>query len=697
MKLLDSRNRTWAFALLASALLLNGCQNDDNSDSGTSSTFDQISVPSGFDYATSRKISLDFSITNPDESSPYKYVTKVYTAPLASGGQLITAGTFSSASFEYTTSFNLPTTVSSLYSEVYLGSTLLYTATSDVSVSNSLVLAFGATSSKTASRKASYSLTGYVDISGSSGMNATDGDKYHIAEGTTFTGGINFNGSGTLYLAIDGTANFSYLNFNGTQLVVVLGANGSCSNFGEIKSNYYIKNYSSVISSQTIAGVLENYATANCASNLTINSSGQLKNYGSLNIAGALILDANSNFENEGSTTVAGDLTLNSSSTLDNNCSLVVSGNCMVNSNFNLGQGAYANVTGRSTLNSSAKVVLSADAYYKSGSVYCDKAFQGPTSGRAIVQHTSSVGGNARPYYTNNIYWIDGDGKDENSNELSFTIAASECSPGFGKEDDAEDEDGDGVTDDLDEYPTDKTRAFLIDSDSGTLMFEDKWPELGDYDFNDLVVGYKYAFETNADNEVVNLLVTFQVKAVGATFNNGFGFSIPVSDDKIASVTGWELTTGDISLNTNGTEAGHTTESTIIVYDQFETIGQLVNVNPSEASQTIDPIDIVIQFKGSVSVSDLVDVNPFLFINQDRSSEIHLPAYNPTDLASNTSSDYTSADGFPWALKVPADVDYMKEGLDFTTGYPDFIKWVESDDTSNKDWYETNVNQEVLY
>jgi len=55
------------------------------------------------------------------------------------------------------------------------------------------------------------------------------------------------------------------------------------------------------------------------------------------------------------------------------------------------------------------------------------------------------------------------------------------------------DSDGDGVPNDEDAYPYDTERAFnnfYPSGDYASLAFEDLWPGLGDYDFNDLVLDY---------------------------------------------------------------------------------------------------------------------------------------------------------------------------------------------------------------
>ncbi|MGE4569684.1 MAG: LruC domain-containing protein, partial [Bacteroidales bacterium] len=122
------------------------------------------------------------------------------------------------------------------------------------------------------------------------------------------------------------------------------------------------------------------------------------------------------------------------------------------------------------------------------------------------------------------------------------------------------DADSDGVPDASDAYPNDPSRAFnnYFPSASGfaTLLFEDLWPQKGDYDFNDLVLGYRINTVTNASDKVVNQVYTFKVRAIGAGLHNGFGFQIgSVAPSAVVSVSGTEAGSG-FSLLSSGLEAG---------------------------------------------------------------------------------------------------------------------------------------------
>ena len=81
------------------------------------------------------------------------------------------------------------------------------------------------------------------------------------------------------------------------------------------------------------------------------------------------------------------------------------------------------------------------------------------------------------------------------------------------------DTDGDGVPDDVDDFPNDGDRAFVNyypAAGKGTLAYEDLWPGMGDFDMNDMVLNYRFKTITNSDNKVVEMEAEFTLLAFGA-------------------------------------------------------------------------------------------------------------------------------------------------------------------------------------
>jgi LruC domain-containing protein len=267
------------------------------------------------------------------------------------------------------------------------------------------------------------------------------------------------------------------------------------------------------------------------------------------------------------------------------------------------------------------------------------------------------------------------------------------------------DTDKDGIIDSSDDYPNDPKLAFnnFYPSSSifGTLAFEDLWPSKGDYDFNDLVIDYNFNRITNAQNKVVSLRGKFSVRAIGASFQNGFGFSIPgVTPSQILSVTGTKYTEGYIKTNGNGTEAGQK-NAAIIVFDNAWKHGS-GNTNPNEPFVPSETIEVNIDLVNPIdaSVFGMAPFNPFIIVNKERGKEVHLLNYAPTDLADRsyfgTSSDnsqpviakyFKTKDNLPWALNFPSRFEYPIEKAKIDVSHLKFINWVLSNGVDYKNWY----------
>lgn len=272
--------------------------------------------------------------------------------------------------------------------------------------------------------------------------------------------------------------------------------------------------------------------------------------------------------------------------------------------------------------------------------------------------------------------------------------------------------DGDGVPDNMDDYPTDPELAFDNfypgEGVFGTLAFEDLWPSKGDYDFNDVVVDYNINQITNAQNKVVKVKPVIVPRASGASFRNGFGFQLDVPPSAIAYVTGFEHHMGIISLNANGTEASQS-KAVIIPFDNFFKITPYggngsTGVNTSPNVAFVIPDTLKLEFKLSTPILPenlgMPPYNPFIFVNQDRTREVHLPDFPPSDLMNTayfgtkddtsdplTGRYYRAASNLPWAINLIEKFDYPIEKAPVNQAYLHFIEWIESNGLLYNDWH----------
>jgi len=303
---------------------------------------------------------------------------------------------------------------------------------------------------------------------------------------------------------------------------------------------------------------------------------------------------------------------------------------------------------------------------------------------------------------------------DNDFNDAVFTVTSNPVvaiqDPNIPKMDTNIDTDGDGAGDTRDEFPNDPERAFRSFTPSktafSTLIFEDLWPAKGDYDFNDLVIDYQIEEVYNTQNKIVDIYQRSVIKAVGASFKNGFGFQLNASPSVIKKVTGSVLKNNIISLNANGTEAGQS-KAVIIpfdnVFDNIKRVGsEFINTLQNQPFSKADTLVVKIELNSPQTQSTIgvAPYNQFIFTNQVRGREVHLQNYPPTSLANlslfGTSHDksnpvtntyYKNFKNLPWAMQVPTSFEYTVEKQEITSGYLNFRAWAESGGTLFNDWY----------
>lgn len=262
------------------------------------------------------------------------------------------------------------------------------------------------------------------------------------------------------------------------------------------------------------------------------------------------------------------------------------------------------------------------------------------------------------------------------------------------------DTDGDGISDESDDFPNDPLRA-IRNTYQGSLAFEDLWPAQGDYDFNDMVIDYDIDHILNGENLLVDIEAEWTIKALFATFSNGFGLQFNnLTSNEIANISGVILSENMIFLNGNGTEADEE-KATIICFDNaFNVVQASGSFYPHTSPTTTFSTTVNFSNPVSQSKTGYPPYNPFIFVDGDRSKEIHLPGHNPTDHAnlqwlgsvsdaSNLSNNYTykTSNGLPWAINISQSFDFPSAGNPINEAYYNFATWATSGGTTHRDWY----------
>jgi LruC domain-containing protein len=713
--------KTFIACMLTSAIIWS-CNKTENYDPSTEKgvdSFSELTVPTHFKFETFKTVKLDVSIQNQGFQNDFK--VKVYDFLPSAGGNLIYSGfTVSNLS----TDIDVPSYLTKLY---------LIKEDPNGSSSISIVDVTGNNASHTFGKKkrskakttiaiSPNCITGcdatYNNHSGNISINNNSAVNTVCVTGT-YSGQISINKSDVL-LKVCGDATVSTLSLNnGSSLVLTDGASLNVNTLRLNSSGGEITVYDATLTVNNtfaISGDVTNYGIINVSQSNKFNitsSSSEFINSGTLNVFGDA--QVSNDFTNNGSMNVTGNLQFNSNSTGVNNCYQNISGSFMVNGTFD--NYSLIEVTGDLEVSSVSNVSLYDGAMIISDNATLNGGITGSgTTSLVKVENTTVI--NATGFLSGNLEYCDTDGIETlwgNVNApaslaCNIYIPTSACNTIGNGTTTVSDSDNDGIADGNDLFPNDPDRAgesyYPGSSQYGTIAFEDLWPGKGDYDFNDLVVNYRFRMITDANNDIKDIEINYAVMAIGGSLSNGFGIQFDVAPSAIESVVGTQYFENNITLNANGTEANQS-KAVVVLFDNafgiLTNLGtQTVNTDPTNTFVPVDTNRVRMTLTSPVAEAQLPfnSFNPFIFIGQNRGKELHLSGKEATDLmdinffgTADDDSDPSSGRFFvtendlPWAIQTAQIFDYPVEQEDIVKAYSLFSTWAQSGGNSSLDWY----------
>lgn len=266
-----------------------------------------------------------------------------------------------------------------------------------------------------------------------------------------------------------------------------------------------------------------------------------------------------------------------------------------------------------------------------------------------------------------------------------------------------------------------------------TLVYEDDWPQQGDFDFNDVAMYYRVDKVTDTNGDILRYDIYGNLRAYGADFANGFAVKIDgIATGAVDSSRTKLVVNGVTKHFTQILESG-TTDAVVIISENLKNeisapacsggLGAYYRVWTGCSSDAVDQF----QFEASIPFTTPITsasapsmpLNPFIFgtpgidhgdgtrASDGRAIEIHLKNYDVTSKANTTyfgtdddtsvyvdgdcpgvnCDTYHNANGVPWAIVVDTPWDHPNEGTNILTAYPDLETFATSGGVSNTDWY----------
>lgn len=252
----------------------------------------------------------------------------------------------------------------------------------------------------------------------------------------------------------------------------------------------------------------------------------------------------------------------------------------------------------------------------------------------------------------------------------------------------------------------------------GTLMFEDLWPDYGDYDLNDIVANFKAQVYVDDKNKAKAILVGIRLKAVGGIFPYEFYLHLlGVKSSDIDEIVPYNIVNASPAIDFVTVEPANGDNALFLFKDVKNNPnrpagGKYMNTEPGYEMAEKDLVEVAYMLyltKPLPLNKVLYDSFDFFIGNTSNQKEIHINGYKPVlfnqsiyvkyrNENGNTdrSNDfYTSNTDLIWGIKVPAAIPHAYEKVEFTLAYPNFASWAQSGGKQCQDWYENTGNNRV--
>jgi LruC domain-containing protein len=228
-----------------------------------------------------------------------------------------------------------------------------------------------------------------------------------------------------------------------------------------------------------------------------------------------------------------------------------------------------------------------------------------------------------------------------------------------------------------------------------TVGYEDQFPNLGDYDFNDLLVSYQVQVGVNADGNVVQLKGKAYLVARGSGFSHDW--RLRLSTATVAGDLQRTLTDPD-TFQTQVSEERLTGALDLLGFADTRRVfpsngpDSTVNTQPGQPTKRGQRLDFQLQLDAPLPFAQLLPApfDPYLVV-RNTGYEVHLSERSATPGSLNVAQGLTTfrdPQGYPYAFLFPTNWPHPWERVRLELAYPDLEDYVRTQGNSNKNWYQ---------
>ncbi|EGU47217.1 putative cytoplasmic protein [Vibrio ichthyoenteri ATCC 700023] len=262
-----------------------------------------------------------------------------------------------------------------------------------------------------------------------------------------------------------------------------------------------------------------------------------------------------------------------------------------------------------------------------------------------------------------------------------------------------------------------------------TFAYEDQYPQMGDYDMNDVLMNVKYT-EFSQNNQVIQLKIEGQIAALGGTYHSGFAIRLPGVDPNAIKTDSTKLFINGQLQSVDIVESG-TTDAVLIVHEDLWSITESGEADGCNMFRTElgcgtsyrPSWELVVPLSSPIASAQMPEFpyDPFIFATPGfyhgetglqvsggfpgRGLEVHLKNKTPTakfnygyvgkkDDATDAGAGtyFLTSNGLPWAIELPLDWQHPIETISILETYPKFADFSQDPlGLTEQSWYVTPI------
>ena len=209
------------------------------------------------------------------------------------------------------------------------------------------------------------------------------------------------------------------------------------------------------------------------------------------------------------------------------------------------------------------------------------------------------------------------------------------------------------------------------------IAYEDKFPELGDYDFNDAVIAYRYKLGLDASGNVLRIETEAYLLADGALNELNWQWRLPVSGSGTVSCS---LRMVGQTIGTACPASLQTGVLTATMFPQINDVTQYFAGSSGSFANTVCPSN---KIDGPYATTSLILDKPVAL------STIGTPDPQLNVVTTGRTITLASRDpnNFPYALIFPDSWHHPCEKVDMALAYPQYLTYLQSGGAQAQTWY----------